>query len=90
MTRLLARANSEQVIGAEPALCALAVLCTAEEFRDKAKDWEAAADPTDHLDDYIKAQADEHLWYGKDLFGNLHFSGTFRANEFHRSTIQLE
>ena len=76
MTRLLARADSEQVMGAEPALCALAVLCTTEEFRDKAKEWEAAADPTEHLDDYNKAQADEHLWYGKDLFGNLHLSGT--------------
>ena len=77
MTGLLSRANSEQVMNAEPQLCALAVLCTTEEFRDKIKEWEAVADPTEHLDDYIRAQATEHLWYGKDLFGNLHFSGTY-------------
>ncbi len=70
------RANSAQVAAAERDLAALAVLCTPEEFIDQLRIWEAAADPTEHLDEYIRAQARRNLSWAADLFGNVHLSGT--------------
>lgn len=70
-------ADSSQLTAAERSLAALAVLCTPEEFRDHMKVWLAAADPTEHLDQFLAEQAKRHFQYGKDLFGNYHFQGTF-------------
>ena len=70
------RANSHQVAAAEKDLAALAVLCTPEEFRAKLAEWEAAADPDEHLDEFIRAQARRNLSWGRDLFGNIHIGGT--------------
>ncbi len=70
------RANSIQVAAAEKDLCALAVLCTPEEFRRHLATWEAAADPDEHLDEFIRAQAHRNMSWAKDLFGNIHMQGT--------------
>ena len=70
-------ADSMSLAAAERALTALAVLCTPEEFREKLAEWVAAADPNEHLDQFLREQAKRHFSYGKDLFGNIHFSGTF-------------
>lgn len=70
-------ADSMSLAAAERALAALAVLCTPEEFREKLAEWVAAADPIEHLDQFLREQAKRHFCYGKDLFGNIHFSGTF-------------
>ena len=53
------------------------MLCTPEEFQAKLAIWEAAADPTEHLDEFIRAQARRNFSWAKDLFGNIHFGGTF-------------
>lgn len=70
-------ADSTQLAAAERSLAALAALCTPEEFRDHMNTWVAAADPTEHLDRFLAEQAKRHFQYGKDLFGNYHFQGTF-------------
>ncbi len=69
--------DSHQLAAAEKALAALAVLCTPEEFAQKLALWLAVADPTEHLDEFLRAQARRHFVWGKDLFGNIHFGGTF-------------
>lgn len=73
---LAKRVNSKQLADSEKALAALAVLCTPEEFRDKLREWEAAADPTEHLDEFLRAQASRNFSWAKDLFGNIHIAGT--------------
>ncbi len=73
---LAKRVNSRQLADCEKALAALAVLCTPEEFRDKIREWEAAADPTEHLDKFLRAQASRNFSWAKDLFGNIHIAGT--------------
>ncbi|MFW2384176.1 MAG: DUF222 domain-containing protein, partial [Acidimicrobiales bacterium] len=73
---LAKRVNSQQLADSEKALAALAVLCTPEEFRDKLREWEAAADPTEHLDEFLRAQAARNFSWAKDLFGNIHIAGT--------------
>ncbi len=69
-------ADTRQLAHAERALAALAVLCTPEEFAEKLAEWVAAADPNEHLDEFLRAQARRHLVWGKDLFGNIHLDGT--------------
>ncbi len=49
--------DSHQLAAAEKALAALAVLCTPEEFAQKLALWLAVADPTEHLDEFLRAQA---------------------------------
>ena len=75
ITDMAARVDSQQLAAAEPHLCAAASLSTVEEFAQSCREWEAAADPTEHLDAYIRAQAQRRLIFGNDLFGNLHFEG---------------
>lgn len=74
---LAKRCDSSQLAAAEKDLAALAVLCTPEEFREQLAVWEAAADPTEHLDEFLKAEAARHFWWARDLFGNTHFGGCF-------------
>lgn len=73
--RVARKADSRQVAAAERDLAALAVLCTPEEFRDHLAIWGAAADPDEHLDEFLRAQARRNLSWGRDLFGNYHLQG---------------
>ncbi|NNE94630.1 MAG: HNH endonuclease, partial [Acidimicrobiales bacterium] len=68
--------NSGEFAGAEAALVALAAECTPEEFKEYLDEWEAVANPDQHLDEFIKAQAEQHLLLQYDLNGNLHLTGT--------------
>ncbi len=76
IVELARRVNTRQLSDSEKALAALAVLCTPEEFRDKLREWEAAADPTEHLDEFLRAQASRNFSWAKDLFGSFHIAGT--------------
>ncbi len=75
MTRWAKKADSGQVAHAEEALAAFAVLTTPEEFELGLRQWVAVANPNEHLDEFIRAQARRHLVLQKDLFDNVHVSG---------------
>jgi hypothetical protein len=75
MTKWARMANSDQVRDAEPALAAVAVLSTPEEFEDALRTWVAIADPDEHLDEFLRAQARRHLHLQPDLFSNVHITG---------------
>jgi hypothetical protein len=75
MSKWARMANSDQVRDAEPALAAVAVLSTPEEFEDALRTWVAVADPDEHLDEYLRAQARRHLHLQPDLFCNVHVTG---------------
>ncbi|NNE94682.1 MAG: DUF222 domain-containing protein, partial [Acidimicrobiales bacterium] len=46
-----------------------------EEFEDALRTWVAVADPDEHLDEYLQAQAKRHLHLQPDLFSNVHVTG---------------
>ncbi len=71
--------NSRQFDAAEKELAQLAALCTPEEFQDYLAEWQAVSDPTQHLDEFIRSQAQQHLMLQFDLNGNLHLTGTVGA-----------
>ncbi len=71
--------NSDQFKSAEHHLAELAAMCTPEEFKDYLAEWEAVSDPDEHLDEFIRAQAQQHLLLQYDLNGNLHLTGTIGA-----------
>jgi hypothetical protein len=75
MAKWAKKANSDQVRDAEPALAAVAVLSTPEEFEDALRTWVAIADPDEHLDEFLRAQARRHLHLQPDLFCNVHVTG---------------
>ncbi|MFW2380932.1 MAG: hypothetical protein ACN4GZ_04165 [Acidimicrobiales bacterium] len=75
MTKWGKKANSHQLRDAEPALAALAVLATPEEFEDALRTWVAVADPDEHLDEFLRSQARRHLHLQPDLFSNVHVTG---------------
>lgn len=75
MTRWAKKANTDQVAQAEASLAAYAVLTTPEEFEEGLRQWVAVADPHQHLNDFITAQARKHLILQKDLFDNVHITG---------------
>ncbi|NNE96526.1 MAG: DUF222 domain-containing protein [Acidimicrobiales bacterium] len=75
MSKWARKANSDQVRDAEPALAAVAVLSTPEEFEDALRTWVAIAEPDEHLDDFLRAQARRHLHLQPDLFSNVHVTG---------------
>ncbi len=68
--------NSRQFNAAQASLAHLATMCTPEEFKDYLTEWEAVSDPDEHLDEFIRAQAQQHLLLQYDLNGNLHLTGT--------------
>jgi hypothetical protein len=68
--------DTRQFTAAEAALANLATMCTPEEFKDYLNEWEAVSDPEEHLDEFIRAQAQQHLLLQYDLNGNLHLTGT--------------
>jgi hypothetical protein len=67
--------DSNEFTAAEPALAELAGLCTPEEFKDYLREWEASANPHQHLDEFVRAQAQQHLLLQYDLNGCLHLTG---------------
>ena len=75
MTGWTKKADSFQVAEAEEALAAFAVLTTPEEFELGLREWVAVANPNEHLDEFIKAQARRQLVLQKDLFDNVHVNG---------------
>lgn len=68
--------NRDHFHAAERTLAQLAALCTPEEFADYLAEWRNCADEDEHLDEFLKAQASQHLVYGFDLFGGAHIAGT--------------
>ncbi len=75
MTTWAKKANTEQVRASEEALAAVAVLTTPEEFEEALRTWVAVADPHEHLDEFLRAQAKRHLHLQPDLFSNVHVTG---------------
>ncbi len=75
MTKWTKKANSDQVRASEEALAAVAVLTTPEEFEEALRTWVAVADPNEHLDEFLRAQARRHLHLQPDLFRNVHVTG---------------
>ena len=73
---LAKRVDSHQLAVSEKALAALAIVCTPEEFADSLAVWEAKADPTQHLDEFLRAQDSRNFSWARDLFGNIHIGGT--------------
>jgi hypothetical protein len=68
--------DSGEFAAAESSLAHLAAMCTPEEFKDYLNEWEAVSNPDEHLDGFIRAQAEQHLLLQYDLNGNLHLTGT--------------
>ncbi|NNE94900.1 MAG: DUF222 domain-containing protein [Acidimicrobiales bacterium] len=75
MTKWANKANSDQVQAAEPSLATLATLGTPEQFEYALRCWVAAADPHEHLEEFLEAQARRHLILQPDLFSNVHVTG---------------
>ncbi len=76
LDRVWKKIDTNQFAIAEPELVELAAMCTPEEFGDYLNQWRTHADEDAGLDEFIRAQGQQHLAYGFDLFGSAHISGT--------------
>ncbi len=54
----------------------VAKVCTPEAFADELAKWRNLADEDPSLRDFLANQAKQHMTYGFDVFGNVHYSGT--------------
>lgn len=60
----------------QEALLGVAEVCTPERFAEELEKWRNLVDEHPCLDEYLANQAKQHMTYGFDLFGNVHYSGT--------------
>lgn len=54
----------------------VAKVCTPEAFADELAKWRTLADEDPSLSEFLANQAKQHMTYGFDVFGNVHYSGT--------------